>query len=45
MNLMFNGQLTNRLTAFKRLQRHPELVGRCVLPSFLNLVTVPPRAV
>ena len=36
MNLMLTGQLTNGLTAFNRLERNPELAGRCAPPSFLD---------
>ena len=34
MNLMLTGQLTNHLTAFKRLERYSGLVGWRVSPSF-----------
>ena len=36
MNLKLAGQLTNRLTAAKRLQRNLKLPGRCVAPPFLD---------
>ena len=36
MNLVFTRKLANRLVAFKRFQRHAELVGRLVSPPFLD---------
>ena len=32
---MMGAKLANRLAAFKRLQRNPELVSRRLSPSFL----------
>ena len=36
MNRMLTGQLTDRLTACKRLQGNPKIVGWRVSPSFLD---------
>ena len=35
MNRMLTGQLANRLTAFKRLERYSGLAGRYVSPQIL----------
>ena len=41
---MLTGQLTDRLTAFKRLQRNPKLEGRRVSPPSLDHRAAPPQA-
>ena len=44
MNNVFTRSLTNRLAAFKRPQRSPELEGRRVSPPFLDHRAAPPQA-
>ena len=41
---MIGAKLANRLAAFSRFQRNPELVGCRVSTSFLDHRSAPPRA-